>query len=381
MIQTLRQAGEKVCMEEVSKAVFLHAICFTKAGFSLAEKLIQMAPTLVNSVNFCSKDRDCIPLDEWVKKNFKQNNILLFIGACGIAVRAIAPYIQHKAVDAGIIVMDEKGQFVIPILSGHIGGANEWALKIASAVGGTPVLTTATDVNNLFAVDVFAKKNNLAIKDLGQIKKFSSALLKEKKGFIFIDDRQSIKGLISCDEKILPSEIKIIHSVEEVGNSKALCEKILCLKALCLISPYEVTECNDFAIHLIPKNIVVGIGCRKGKSYAQIKDFVENVFEGYNLSMQAISTIASIDLKKDEGGIVELAEKLSVPFMTFSAQELNAVKKQCCSSDFVKQITGVDNVCERSVYAAGGEQIIVSKTVCDGMTVCIGMKSFVCSFN
>ena len=367
-------------MEEVSKAVFLHAICFTQTGFYLAEKLMQTAPDLVNSVNFCSKDRDCIPLDEWVKKNFKQNNILLFIGACGIAVRAIAPYIQHKAVDAGIIVMDEKGQFVIPILSGHIGGANEWALKIASAVGGTPVLTTATDVNNLFAVDVFAKKNNLAIKDLGQIKNFSSALLKEKKGFIFIDDRQSIKGLISCDEKTLPSEIEIIHSIEKVGNSKALCEKALCEKALCLISPYEVTECKDFAIHLIPKNIVVGIGCRKGKSYAQIKDFVENVFKGYNLSMQAISAIASIDLKKDESGIVELAEKLSVPFMTFSAQQLNAVKEQCSSSDFVKQITGVDNVCERSVYAAGGERIIVPKTVCDGMTVCVGMKSFVCSF-
>ncbi|MCR5764046.1 MAG: cobalt-precorrin 5A hydrolase [Treponema sp.] len=369
-------------MEEVSKRVFLHVICFTKAGFSLAGKLTHTVPELVKSVNFCSKDRDCIPhkecipLDEWVKKNFEQGNILLFIGACGIAVRAIAPYIHHKNVDAGVIVMDEKGQFVISVLSGHIGCANEWTLKIAGAIGGTPVITTATDVNNLFAVDVFARKNNLAIKDLGQVKKFSSALLDEKKCFILIDDSEFFKGLITCDEKDIPSEIKVFYSDKEVLDAN-----YVRAKATCIVSPYEEPEQKDFSIHLIPKNLVVGIGCRKGKSYEQIKEFLENVFLNYNLSMHAISAIASIDIKKNEAGIVKLSEKLSVPFMTFSAQELNEVSEDCSSSAFVKNITGTDNVCERSAYAAGCEKLIVSKTVCNGMTLCIGLRNFVCKFD
>lgn len=359
MILALLQAGEKVPMPSI------HIICFTQRGHDLSQKIRQLLPCDNDiSVNFCSRynSEEYIPLDEWSKKYFKKESILVFIGACGIAVRAVAPYIKNKAEDAGVIVIDEMGKFVIPVLSGHLGGANEYTVKIASLIGGIPVLTTATDVNNFFAVDVFAKNNNLAIEDLSQIKAFSSALLQEKSSYIAIDDTGWFDSFCDVSEDI--------HSVSTIPDTNA--------DNVCLISALEKPSVDNYSIHLIPKCLAVGIGCRKGKSYKDLKDFVEKVFRDYNLSLQAVSEIASIDIKKAENCILQLAEDFNVPYRTFSAQELLSVRQKCSSSDFVRQITGVDNVCERSVYACGAISVIVPKTAFNGMTISIGIKKICC---
>ena len=349
----------------------MHIICFTNNGFNLANSLLQKLRDENASVNFCSKSAPggtvSIPLDEWVKLNFKKGNVLVFIGACGIAVRAIAPYIQRKDEDAAVIVMDEKGQFVVPLLSGHLGGANEYAQKIAHGIGAVAVMTTATDVHNLFAVDVFAKENGFAIEDLAQIKAFSSALLQENHGFILVDDCLHGKRFELCTKKNIPPEIKVVHSQKDVSGSKAVC----------LVSASEKPEYKDFAIHLIPRVLVLGIGCKKGKPYSALKAFAENVLREHNLSMSAVFAISSIDIKKNEGGIISLAESLSVPFKTFTAQELMAVKQKCSSSEFVRQVTGVDNVCERAAYATGCNSLIVQKTAFDGMTLCVGFLELI----
>ena len=372
-------------MVKANEPFFLHVICFTKNGLAMAEKLYGNAPKEVCSITFCSRNAVnekkqgipvfCISLDEWVKRHFMKGNVLLYIGACGIAVRSIAPYIHHKDTDAAVIVMDECGRFVIPVLSGHIGGANEWAEKISLWVGGTPVLTTASDVQHLFAVDVFARKNNLFIRNLEQVKVFSSMLLETRKAAIIVDDAGAFTGTMSVSARNKPEELSILHTLKDV-TSKDVTSNI----PVCVLSAYERPQCGVCTVQLVPKNLVVGIGCKKGKPYAQLKAFVETVFEAHNLSMHALSALASIDLKKEEDCLVSLARQLSVPFLTFSVSELNAVQASCSSSDFVRRVTGVDNVCERSVFAAQCSSVIVPKTVCKGMTLCVGIKNMTCTW-
>ena len=148
--------------------VQVHILYFTQAGAALADKLTrELAPEA--EVTRTSGKGCC---KEWTAEHFRKGNVLVYIGACGITVRAIAPHIGSKETDPAVIVIDEKGENVIPILAGHLGGANEWARKIAELTKGKAVLTTATDVNGIFAVDLFAKENQLLIGDLKKAEEY-----------------------------------------------------------------------------------------------------------------------------------------------------------------------------------------------------------------
>lgn len=311
----------------------IHIISFTKKGFSLSKRLKDLLEEEV-SLSFGGKigseekspqknelSSIYVPLSEWVKTHFQRGNALVFIGAAGIAVRAIAPFLKSKTSDPAVIVIDEKGSFVIPILSGHIGGANSLAKKIAGLLGAQAVLTTASDVNNLPAIDEFAAQNNLSISDMGKAKDFAAKVLN--------------------------------------GENPSF-----------TISVYIK---NDI-LSLIPKCVILGIGCKKGKSPKELEEFVRESLDEHKIDYRSLDKIASIDLKKDEKAIVSLAESLKIPFLTFSAQELNQIQQKVTPSAFVSEITGTDNVCERSVFAAGASEIIVHKSACNGMTLAIGIK-------
>ena len=178
----------------------LSIISFTEKGAHLSLKLLDMLSEEGENAwlyTKCSKYRDgsinkrlryvYSNTDEWAKVQMSAKNGLLFIGACGIAVRAIAPWVVNKLYDSPVLVMDELGTYVIPILSGHVGGANEIAVKIAEMTGSIPVITTATDLNKSFAVDIFAKKNYLYIENKNGIAKVSSKVLRGEKINIAIE--------------------------------------------------------------------------------------------------------------------------------------------------------------------------------------------------
>lgn len=244
---------------------------------------------------------------------FSVVDALIFIGACGIAVRMIAPLLASKLTDPAVLVMDERGQFVIPLLSGHIGGANELAEKLAQWINGTAVVTTATDVCGKPAVDVFASAHDLAIlpREKDRIKELSARMLAD----------EPVGALVEPDCGFL------------IGEDVSL-------------APFTQT------LHLLPRNLIVGIGCKRGTSVTALETFVKAQLEACGKSAYQIYALASISLKQDEKGLLELARKLGTRFWTFPAEELEAQKGAFHDSDFVKDQVGVGNVCERAAMAA-----------------------------
>ena len=323
-------------------------ICFTKEGKELMSRVISLLPGDIADPGF--KKLPSGVLTEWTGDNFVTGNILVFIGALGIAVRAIAPFVSDKTRDAAVIVIDEKGRFVIPVLSGHLGGAIKAAEEIADLIGGATVITTATDVRGEFAVDVFAKDNSLSISDMKKAKAFSAYLLKNKRAYYRVD----------------PDFADVI---EVTVNRENVTEGSRDDEGSFTISP-KVPEDNKLT--LIPKCIVIGIGCRKGKAGAELIEFAKEVMAELSLDMRSVAAVTSIDLKKDEEGIIELSWELGADFYTYSNEVLMQQEGEFTASDFVKDAVGADNVCERSLMAYGCQRIVMKKRAKNGMTLAIG---------
>ena len=349
----------------------IYIFSFTKQATLLSSKLQNQ---LTKSLNLEKCDFSCTsfapkkyiidtcitPLDDKLQnvvgKCFKKGNILIFISACGIAVRSIAPFIEKKTSDPCVIVIDELGKFVISLLSGHIGRGNEFTLKISNILNSTPIISTATDLNNLFAVDLFAKKNNLVISDMEIAKKISADLLNSLK--------IGISGNIPKGD--IPKNIFPVYSTSDVEE--------LNITTGISISSFKNQKMFMHTLHLIPKQVVLGIGCKKNTEPQKLEDFISEILETNNIFPDSIAAITSIDLKSQEKAIIELSKKYQVPFITYNAEALLKIKGNFTTSSFVKKITGVDNVCERSTMACSkAKELFLRKTAKNGMTVAISL--------
>ena len=350
----------------------LHIIYFTKAGGDLAGRIAadmaENCPDMESVSKVCGKGI----LQEWTAENFRQGNVLLFIGACGIAVRAIAPHIGGKDTDPAALVMDEKGRHVVPILSGHLGGANEWARRIARMTGAEAVLTTATDAQSMFAVDLFAKRNGLQIDDLKKAKRFSARLLAERKGTLVFPDAFAQDLFLTGQE---PPELEVRSSGEKLREERTLESDDPEQKSFEEGNVFTVSPAvsADDALHLIPRCIILG----KGKSGQELEQFALDILQELGLDRRSVCAISSIDVKKSEPGLLSLAGSLGVPFETFDAHTLqNAAIENWtfAESERVLETVGVGNVCERAAAAAGAHRILLGKTARDGMTICVGIR-------
>lgn len=312
-------------------------------------------------------------LMEFVGKWFYHIDAILFLCATGIAVRSIAPYIQHKGKDPAVLVMDEGGNFCISLLSGHMGGANALTKKIADKMGANAVITTATDVEGKFSVDSFACSYHLSIENWQLAKNISAAILQgEKFSYISPLEQSSIKPGNEKEEADLQRLSELL--LMEAGECFAMDAS----------GEYNVSiDYEEKDIHhqnclcLIPKVLILGIGCKKNTPLEKIGYAVKKCFHENHLYEEAICQVASIDIKKEEAGIKEFCVKKNIPFVTFSSEELMAVEGTFSSSAFVSSVTGVDNVCERSAMAAckdAGGRLIVKKTAYDGVTISIARR-------
>lgn len=353
----------------------LSIISFTEKGAHLSLKLLDMLSEEGENAwlyTKCSKYRDgsinkrlryvYSNTDEWAKVQMSAKNGLLFIGACGIAVRAIAPWVVNKLYDSPVLVMDELGTYVIPILSGHVGGANEIAVKIAEMTGSIPVITTATDLNKSFAVDIFAKKNYLYIENKNGIAKVSSKVLRGEKINIAIESHG-----YGHDSRFA-NQIKIVDFPPK--------------------QPVDVIittgNCGYNAdLVLRPREYVLGMGCKRDKEPEKIAGYIDQTLTALGISKNQVYAICSIDKKRDEAGFLQWSSLERIPFITYSAEELEDVEGDFEVSQFVKSQVGVDNVCERAALkgCGGGGELVYRKHASDGMTIAVAKRDWRVSFD
>ncbi len=341
-------------------------ISFTENGRLLSEKIAKLLReaecALYTKCGAYCKERQTVrfvtgSIGEWAKEQFEERNALLFIGACGIAVRAIAPHIMDKLHDSPVLVVDENGQYVIPLLSGHVGGANELAVSIAEKMGAKPVITTATDINAQFAIDLFAKKNGLIIVDKEGIARVSSKVLAGKSIAMSVEP-----GHLEKDVK-LPKGIELVEypPLQEVDVAITSEDRVI-----------------ETAILLRPKEYAVGIGCRKGKEVEKIEDFIRSHLKKAGISPAQVFGMASITVKKDEPGLLSWSRKERLPFVTYTAEELRHVEGDFHKSEFVREQIGVDNVCERAALklCGSGGRLVYEKHAGDGMTIAVAKREW-----
>ena len=283
---------------------------------------------------------------EWTRKSFEECDAIVYIGAIGIAVRYIAPYIKAKTVDPAIIGMDEHGKWAVALLAGHIGGANALTARIAERMGSEPIITTATDLNGKFSVDTFATVNGLRIMGLRTAQDVSVRVLDG--AFVGFTSDIPVQG-------DLPAGLTLADSGEFGVSISTDVEK----------QPFGTT------MRLVPMDIVLGIGCKRDTDPEAMLEFVSGILREDGIPQQRVAAVCSIDLKKDEQAILSLAKAFRVPAKFYTSGELMELEGEFTKSDFVKSVTSVDCVCERSSVRPFGGEIIRSKTAKDGMTIAI----------
>lgn len=317
-------------------------ISVTEKGDEIAYKIKE---NFDSDIYLKSKLKD-FKLDNITKECFKKYKAIVFLSSTGIAVRAISKYLKGKDVDPAVIVVDVCNNFTISLVSGHLGGANKLTYEISNVLGNIPVITTATDNMDLIAPDILAKNNNLIIEDLKKAKVIAGRLV-NKETVYFKDDEKKIdcpKGYIETEE-VKDNTVWITNNLKEQDN----------------------------VLKLIRKNIILGIGCRKDTDSKKLSDFVSNVLLGNNLDKRSVKLIASIDVKKNEKAILDLAKELNSKLKFYTKEEIMTVEEKYEGSAFVKATVGVSSVSEPVVDLSGGE-IIIEKIKNSGMTLTVGIE-------
>ncbi|HYE81689.1 MAG TPA: cobalt-precorrin 5A hydrolase [Clostridia bacterium] len=317
----------------------LACIAFTASGLKIAE-------CIKASGSFEVDIFDKHSYRERLDSIFKQYSHILFVASVGIAVRLSAPFLVNKAVDPAIVVVDDLGRFSISLVSGHLGGANELALKLSGILQCQAVITTSSDGRSIEAVDMFAKVNGLYIESLEAVKKVTALMIENKK----------IK---------LESEVKLQLGYDNVSDTD--CEAVVIVNSRQRVSS-ELPCCI-----LRPRNINIGIGCRRGKTKEDILKAIVEVLDRYDISIRSIKAVGTVDIKSDEPGIIEACRELGCSMRVFDRETIGKVEKLFASSDFVKSKTGVSSVCEPCAYLLGGS-VIVPKTSINGITIAVSKE-------
>lgn len=387
----------------------------TEEGSLLAHKLAAAHPgDIYNKENF----------KENLRAGFKKYDSLVCIMATGIVVRILAPLIVHKTSDPAVVVLDQKGKHAISLLSGHLGGANDLAREMASISGGEAVITTATDVAGELSFDTFAKKYDMAIENIEQLKHISGALLSGKKVNVFTDKNveklypelveEQKRGTLhifpfsefSKIYKVNNVKTAIVGDYESVENNKS---NIIMKEDTSNTSdssniynvesdipaviidegfPTKLTTVSDITmpptppvLYLRPRTICAGIGCKRNMEQQPIEEALLQTLKEEGIHPLALKCIATIPLKSDEPGIIGTAANRNVPLKiipTEEIEELDISKLGITTSEFVASQTGVLSVSTACSYIASGRGTILrDKAKYKGITIALSKSSTV----
>ena len=325
------------------------------------------------------------PGDIYNKENFKENlragfgryDSLVCIMATGIVVRILAPLIVHKTSDPAVVVLDQKGKYAISLLSGHLGGANDLAREMAVISDGEAVITTATDVAGELSFDTFAKKHDMAIENIGQLKHISGALLSGKKVNVFTDKnaaelypelaKEQKRGMIA----ILPlSEFFKTYAIESNIPAVVIDERLF-------VSNSTVPQAAP-VLYLRPRTICAGICCKRNMEQKPIEEALLQTLKEEGIHPFSLKCIATIPLKSDEPGIIGTAANLNVPLQIIPTEEienLDISQLGIQTSEFVASQTGVLSVSTACSYLASSKGTILrDKAKYKGITIALSKE-------
>ena len=331
----------------------LAIICVTEHGYSIAKNIEEN----INGQYDVSIYKREIVKEKGIKliteEVFKSFSNIIFISSTGIAVRSIAPFIQSKVNDPAILVIDNSSKYVISLLSGHLGGANELTLKVAEILKSQPIITTATDNMNIEAPDIISKKHDLMIDNMKICKNIAAALVQGGKvGFIDYNNEVEVpKGYEKYKEH---NEYEALVVITNENNIKT----------------YGNIDSNNI-LKLVRRNIVLGIGCRKNYDSDTMEQKVMEKLKELNIDKRSVKSIGTAWVKSEENAIINLSRKLQCPMKVFSKEDIEKIDYKYNGSDFVYKTIGVRAVCEPCVELLNGE-LLTDKLSMDGMTLCIG---------
>ncbi|AHM57611.1 cobalt-precorrin 5A acetaldehyde-lyase CbiG (plasmid) [Peptoclostridium acidaminophilum DSM 3953] len=330
------------------------AIALTRSGIIQARRLREEISglTVYAMPRLCTDREKPIdrPIAEFAGEMFCRYDTIIFITACGIAVRAIAPHLRSKSSDPGVLVMDEQGGFVISLLSGHIGGANDAARLVEKLTGARAIITTASDAGGKIAVDTLAGRLGCAIDSLEDAKRVTALIVNGET--VAIDSRRDIK--VELPESIVSYRegcgaagiIRVTNRVPEPANLPCA--------------------------YLIEKSTVIGIGCRRGTGAKQIQELIDRELERLGIDRRSIKKLASIDIKSDEQGILKAAEHYGAQACFIDKERILAVEGDFAESGFVRASVGVGGVCEPCGFiASGGGRMLLGKTTANGVAISV----------
>ena len=321
-------------------------------AFDLKNKL-DSDSTIIKCDLYHKNVKKCIPI------LFYEYDAIIAVMASGILIRSIAPLVESKVTDPAVINIDDNGKFVISALSGHLGGANELAGKVAGLIDATPVITTSTDVNKKLGIDVLAKDLYLSIDNTKEILHFNKAILEGREISLTVNPDMNFDYLFDYLNNV----------TLEINVSIEYSPKVNTDEIHVSFDGHELT--------LKERKIIVGIGCRRGKECRFIYDGLKKSLNDLKISHSRVNLLASAEIKKDEKGILELSEKLNIPVEFVEIDKLKLFESSDVSkSEFVYSKFGIYGVCEPSALIMAGfdSELIYKKTSYEGVTIAVAIS-------
>ena len=348
-------------MEKVS------VLAITKNGISIGEKLKEIFPNwnIFAPVKLSNENNDIVwysePTTDKIIELFKNSNALICLFSLGAVIRLIAPHLKDKKTDPAVIVIDDKTNFVISVLSGHIGGANELTQEISEKLNALPVITTAADVNKTIAVDLVGREFGWRIDDDTTVTKISAHMVNAEPIGVFqqTNDQKWYKQL--------PKNVTIYDSLEELKKSNS--------KAHLIISDEIIdNELSQESVIYRPQSLVIGIGLHWDTTKDTIKEGIEHCLKKFNLSSKSIAKLVSIKKPEDVQGLIDLGKEMQVPVEYVDREELAEIITPNPSTT-VKAFEGTASVSEAAaIKVSKGELIVEKQKFPPNLTVAIARK-------
>lgn len=357
------------------KNIRIAIIAVTEKGKNTAEKI---ASELENVDVFFQKRG----IKELTGELFNKYECIIFVSACGIAVRCISPFLKSKFEDPAVLVVDDNGNNVISLLSGHIGGANEITLKIADVLNANPVITTSTDTNKKGALDVIVSKIGGYVENLRESAKLVNSYLVDDKrvGIYFDSDYESEKDSLNLSGFELIDEKTEIDAIAKLDALVSVTDKLRCWvdeivdkidENVDRLDKHNLEKANLSYIKLVPRRIALGMGCRKNTETEKMIEEFSTFSALNNIHPAAIVKTGSFIIKKDEKCMIDLSKALCAEFNLFDVDEICTCDYMFDKSEFVKKNTGVYSVAQPSAYLLSGN-VISDKYKNNGTTFAFG---------